>query len=91
MVRRGDGKTAGGSLEAAVVHGSRQAVGDADERGDERVRRLEIDLARRADLGDRALAHHHDAITQSQRLGLVVGHIDGGDGEAPQQRVDLRP
>ena len=52
-------------------------------------RRLAIDFARRADLLDHALVHHHDAVGHRQRLFLVVRHHDGGDAEPALQRFDL--
>jgi len=40
-------------------------------------------------LFDLALAHDGDPVTQGDRLRLVVGDIDGGDGKAAQQTLDL--
>ena len=49
----------------------------------------EIDVARRAHLGDRAVAHHHDAVAERHGLGLVVGDVDRGDPERAQQAIEL--
>ena len=51
-----------------------------------RLAGAEVDVARRADLRDRALAHHHDAVAERHRLGLIVGDVDRGDAERAQQR-----
>ena len=51
----------------------------ADEVGDEEVRRLLVELARRAGLRDAGVRHHDDAVGDGERLLLVVGHV--GDGE----------
>ena len=48
-----------------------------------------VDLRRRADLLDRAVVHHHDAVGHGQRLLLVVRDHDGGDAEPALQRLDL--
>ena len=40
--------------------------------------RLVVDVVGRADLLDRALAHHHEAVGELERLFLVVGHEHGG-------------
>ena len=69
---------------------ARRRVGDlrldrverADERGHERGGREVVDLERRPDLLDPALAHDHDPVGQLERLLLVVGHVDGGDARA---------
>ena len=54
-----------------------------------RVARPLVDVARRADLRDAPVLHHHDAVAERHRLGLVVGDVDRGDAEAAQQLVDL--
>ena len=56
-----------GSLDMA-----RQLVHLADESGDEARCGLGVDVLRATDLFDTALAHHHDAIGDRQRLLLVV-------------------
>ena len=53
-----------------------------DERRHERRRREVVDLDRRADLLDPALAHDDDAIRQRERLLLVVGDVDRRDARA---------
>ena len=54
----------------------------ADEARDEAVHRRIVDLGRRADLFDHAVAQHDDAVGQRHRLGLVVRDIDHGGAEA---------
>ena len=61
----------------------------ADDVGDELVRRLLVDLPRRSLLHDTALAHDQHAVRQRQSLGLVVGHVHGGDPERALQAMDL--
>ena len=58
----------------------------ADEVGDEPGGRALVDLARRPDLLDAAAVHHRDAVRERERLGLIVGHEDGGD---PDRALDL--
>ena len=57
-----------------------------DERGHEGGRREVVDLGRRADLLDPALAHDHDPVGQRERLLLVVGDVDRGDPELALDR-----
>ena len=66
-----------------------QHVDPADEVGDERAGGLLVDLARRADLLELALVHHHHAVGHRQRLFLVVRHHDGGDADLLLQAADL--
>ena len=54
-----------------------------------RRRREVVDLGRRADLLDPALAHHDDPIGQRERLLLVVGDVDRRDAELALDRADL--
>ena len=53
-------------------------VGGAGEIGDEQIGRPVIDLVRRADLQQLAVAHHADAVAEHDRLGLVVGDVKRG-------------
>ena len=57
-------------------------VGLAEEARDERRRRPLVGLVRRADLLGAALVHHHDAVGQRHRLGLVVRHQDRRGADA---------
>ena len=50
-----------------------------------------VDAVGRADLGDAAAEHHHDAVGHGHRLGLVMGDVDGGDADAPLQVADEDP
>ena len=50
----------------------------ADEAGDEHVDRPLVQLARRGDLLEHALAQHGDTVAERHRLGLVVGDVDRG-------------
>ena len=61
----------------------------ADEIGDEAVDRPLIDVERRAQLLDLALAHDRDPVAHGERLFLVVGHEDEGDAGAPLQVLEL--
>ena len=53
-----------------------ERVERADEVGDERRRRLLVDLARAADLLDPAAVHDRDPVGHRERLFLVVRHVD---------------
>ena len=55
----------------------------ADEAGDEDVGGLVVQLLRRRDLLQLALAHHRDALPERHRLDLVVGDVDRRDRRAP--------
>ena len=61
----------------------------ADEAGDEQALRPQIEVVRRADLLDLALAHADDAIGHGGRLELVVGDQDRGHAELALQALDL--
>ena len=65
----------------------------ADELRDEAVGRPVVNLHRRADLLDRAVVHHDDAVGQRHRLGLVVGDHDDRrlDPLAQLRQLDPRP
>ena len=78
---------------AAPADGALQQVHRrrADEGGDEGVRRAVVEVERRADLLDVAVAHDHDAIGHRHRLDLVVGDIDGRGPEPLVQGADLGP
>ena len=71
--------------------GAVHQIGLAEEVGDEGRRRPLIGFVRRADLLGAALVHHHDAVGQRHRLGLVVGHQDGrgADGALDLAQLDL--
>ena len=64
-------------------------IRSTDEFGDEAILRREIDLPRRADLGNRALLHDDDTIAEFHGLGLIVRHIDRGDTKRAQQAVEF--
>ena len=51
--------------------------------------RVVVDLEGRADLLDPALAHHHHAIGERERLLLVVRDVDRRDAELALDRPDL--
>ena len=53
------------------------------------VAREVVDLGRRADLLDPAVAHDDDPVGQRERLLLVVGHVDRRDPELALDRPDL--
>ena len=48
-----------------------------------------VELARRADLLDGAVAQHDDLVGQRHRLDLVVGHVDHGVAEPLVQGGDF--
>ena len=49
-----------------------------------------VDLLGGADLGHHALVHDDDLVRQGHGLGLVVGHIDGGDARLLLNPANLR-
>ena len=55
--------------------------GRADEPGDELVRGMVVELERRADLLDHAVAQDDDLVGEGHRLDLVVGDVDHGGVE----------
>ncbi len=75
-------------LDQRAVH----QVDVADEVGDEAGRRRLVDLGRRADLQEAALAHHGDARGHRHRLFLVVGDHHAGDADVVDDvgELDLR-
>ena len=56
-----------------------------DERGDEHVGRVVVQVLRRVDLLQVAVLEHGDAVAHRHRLDLVVGDVDGGDAEVALQ------
>ena len=70
--------TAGrGDLDDAPL----EQVGGADEVADIGVDRPGVDLLWAAFLHDASLAHHDDLVAHDQRLGLIIGDVDGGDAD----------
>ena len=59
-----------------LVHRHVERVQRADEVGDERRRRMVVDLARGPELLDLATVHHRDPVAHRERLLLVVRHVD---------------
>ena len=57
---------------------TRQAVAKSHEIGHRQVNRQIMQFGRTADLLHLAIAHHHDAVSQGQRLFLVMGDVDRG-------------
>ncbi len=51
--------------------------------------RAVVDLERRAELLDPAAIHHRDPIGHGQRLLLVVGDVDQGDGDLALELLQL--
>ncbi len=70
-------------------HRGVEKVRGTDEIGDEPVARPLVDVARRADLHDAPAVHHGDHVRQGERLGLVVGHVNGGDAELALNALQL--
>ena len=90
--REPDGGRAEADVGIITVHGDdldRDDVGIADEVRDEAVGGLLLKLARRADLGDRGVAHHNHPVGDGERLGLVVGDVDRSDPELALKVADL--
>ncbi len=42
-----------------------------------------------ADLGDGSATHDGDAVAERERLGLVVGDVERGDGELGEEQLEL--
>src|SRR5258708_2274382 len=61
----------------------------ADEAGDERVRRMIVEVERVAGLLDHAVAHHHDLVGHGHRLDLIVRDVDRGRLQPLVQLLDL--
>ena len=61
----------------------------ADEAGDEDVGRAIVQLGRGADLLQDTELDDGDAIAHRQGLGLIVGHVQGGDTQLALQGSDL--
>jgi hypothetical protein len=72
-------------------HGSGHDVGLAEESGDEGAGRALIDLVRRAHLLGAPPVHHHDAVAERHRLGLVMGDENrrGADCALDLAQLDL--
>ena len=67
-----------------------QLVAEAHEVGDVEMRRRFIELLRRADLPDDAVAQDDDPVGERQGLVLVVRHVDGRRAELVVDAPDLR-
>ena len=61
----------------------------ADEAGDEDVGRTIVQLGRSADLLQDTELDDGDAIAHRQSLGLIVGHVQGGDTQLALQGSNL--
>ncbi len=69
----------GGTDQVAIAHELRDVgMGGAG-----------VEVLRRADLAHRAVAHHHDAVGERERLVLVVGHVDRGGTQHIVDAPDL--
>ncbi len=77
------------AVDAADAAGEQVHPRAADEAGDEDVGGLVVEVERRADLLDHALAQHDDAVGEGHRLDLIVGDEDHRRAEAAVQAVDL--
>ena len=62
--------------------GDRDLVDFAHERGGEQAFRAQVNLARRADVGDFASTHHHDAVGDGHGFLLIVRHMHEGGTDA---------
>ena len=70
-------------------HRAGQDITFSDEIGHKAVLRLIIDIRRRTDLLDLTFAHHNYAVTQRQRLFLIVRHVDKRDTQFLVQLFQL--
>jgi hypothetical protein len=66
-----------------------EPVRHSDEAGDVLARGLLENLLRRRELLDLAGAHDGEAVTERERLDLVVRDVHGGEAEPPMELVDL--
>ena len=78
-----------GNKRKPVLQRGLNDVRCSNEFGHEAILWRKVNLARRADLGNRALLHHHDAIAEFHGFRLIVRHIDRGDAERAQQPIEL--
>ncbi|MCY1415269.1 hypothetical protein D9M71_307450 [compost metagenome] len=62
-----------------------EEVGVAQERGNEGIRRVLVEVVAAAQADDLAVAEDGDALGQAHGFFLVVGHVDDGDAQAPVQ------
>jgi hypothetical protein len=74
---------------AVVADAPGQPVHRADELGDERRRRVPVDVLRRVELLEAAGVHDADPVGDRERLGLVVGDEQRGDPEPLLEAADL--
>src|SRR5690349_19080601 len=74
-------------LDPRLEHVHRRA---ADETGDEEIDRAVVELLRRRDLLQLALAHDGDAVAHGHRLDLVVRYVDRRHTEAALDLLDVR-
>src|SRR5664280_3448142 len=75
--------------DATVSNRQVQSVSAAYEPGAELCRRCVVDVGRRGNLLDTAAVHDGHAVGYRHRLGLVMGHVDGGDSDALLDQSDL--
>ena len=81
-----DGADVSGQLDLRLEEVHRRRT---DERGDEHVDGLVVQVLRGVHLLEIAVLEHRDAVPHRHRLDLVVGDVHGGDGELALQRGDL--
>ena len=91
-MRQRTGEPADGDAPPLLVEAAQDAldaVGLAHEARHEDVGRRLVEIARRPFLRDDRVVHHDDPVRDSQRLLLIVCHVDDGDPESPLERSDL--
>src|SRR6267143_2734693 len=96
-VRFHEGQAGAADLDLPALDGAGEAVGQADELGDERRGRPRVDGGRWTQLLDVPGVHHAHTIRNRQRLLLVVGDEESGDPDlelhpanlVSQSRADL--
>ena len=86
---RGQRERTAGRPQRSIDRNAGQPIHRADEVSDKARGGTVIDVLRCPNLRDASVGHHGDAIAQRHRFGLIVRHIDGGDGERAQQPIDV--
>src|ERR1039457_2851596 len=89
--RRFDRREGEAKIVAPRRHVARDEIRRAEKARHERARGAVIHLGRAAHLFDQSLAHDDELVPEGERLGLVVCHVHGREGERAQKTEKLRP